>query len=360
MKKTIRKIPAEFRFMLSFLILFFPAFLAAGEILLPVEVPNRSDMRAVVTLEKAGALEISPKGAESFRVYAAASGRVIRRSSRGITILHSAIPGETTYQNLTPLALSAGTSVSAGTQIGSAKGAISLSNSVLPAAKILKERIVYRKPSIAIINPCADKNHLTMVTPVEKIINNYVEASVTVVHYRDLAAVDLKRYDAIIITGQSTPWEEYDMHDFEGVRVVLDEGKLPVLGICGGHQLIAMMYGSKVDLVRPGAGCDKAKGYGGCFKVRGPVAVEILESNSIFYGQEKNRMLFASHCEEVKSLPGEFILTARSEYSPIYAMRHRSRPQYGVQFHPELGNLAGSGKIIEQFVFIAINGIDRD
>jgi GMP synthase (glutamine-hydrolysing) len=46
-------------------------------------------------------------------------------------------------------------------------------------------------------------------------------------------------------------------------------------------------------------------------------------------------MLLESRHEIVKSLPDGFDLVAKSETSEIATMRHKSRPLYGIQFHPE-------------------------
>ena len=46
-------------------------------------------------------------------------------------------------------------------------------------------------------------------------------------------------------------------------------------------------------------------------------------------------MLLESRHEVVSALPEGFRLLAKSETSPIAAMRHESRPLYGIQFHAE-------------------------
>ena len=331
--------------------------LAAAIRLYPVEVPNRTDNRSIELTGNGATAVISPLKAGSFRVYPLSGGRVSRRSGKEVAIIHDTIPGETVYSNFIPYAIGIGSRVGADTAIGEATDKLHVINRIRSPLVILQKSVHYHIPQIAIVNPCVDEKHLSMVSPVVKIIDGYVESQIRVLHYLELKSVDLSFFDCVIITGQSNPWEEYSMSDFAQIASILEKGEVPVLGICGGHQLIALLNGVRVDLVKPG--CDKTKGYAGCFKVRGPVEVELLEQTSIFYGQSPKRTFFASHCEDIKSLPKGFVQIARSELSEYYAMRHVTKQQYGVQFHPELGNIADSEKVIEQFVYIAINREDR-
>lgn len=337
------------------LLVFFPASLAGEDFLVPVEIPVRRDISKVRMTEtdKGSAVTVVPVKNGKFRIYPICSGRVVRSGSGEISILHSDIPGVTIYSGFLPQHFRAGEYVSSGTVLGTSEKSITVINRVSPAARILKEQIHYRKPKIAVINPCKSETHLSMVTPVVKIIDNYIDADVRVIHYMRMKETPLPDFDALIITGQSTPWEDYDMSIFAPVKDVLEKGNVPVLGICGGHQLIALLNGTPVGLVRDG--CDKTKGYDGCYKIRGPVSVEILEKDNIFYGQPDVREFFASHCEEIKGIPPGFICIARSGESPVYAIRHRTKFQYGIQFHPELGDIEGSEEVIRQFVFLAVN-----
>lgn len=343
-----------FRFVFSIIICVLTPFCVTAELLYPLEMVNRSDSR-LLRVDAAGAavLRMAPLRGGSFRVYPIASGRVIRRSSRELAIAHDSVAGQTVYRNFETRQFKQGDSVSASTLLGNAGSALFLANEISPPDALLKTRVIRHIPDIAVLNPCVDENHVSMVTPVVKIAEKLFESHISVVHYRKLAQCDLNGFDAVIVTGQSSPWEHYDMNDFREFKTLLDKGRVPVLGICGGHQLIALLYGAPVGLIRDS--CDKTQGYGGCFKLRGPVEVEILEAGSIFYGQPATRMFFASHCEEVKRLPDGFVLTARNGVSSIYAMRHVAKPQYSVQFHPELGGIEDSERVIEEFLFIACN-----
>lgn len=153
-------------------------------------------------------------------------------------------------------------------------------------------------------------------------------------HYKD---VSLERVcelapSHIILSGQSHPWSLYTEESLAGVFDVIHKAEQPVLGICGGHQQIALSFGSTLGIMnreRPG------KGYEGAVKVRGFYDVE-TNAEGIFARLPRHVSVWQSHYEEVKKLPEDFELTASSETCRIEAMRHKTRPLFSVQFHPEL------------------------
>ena len=139
----------------------------------------------------------------------------------------------------------------------------------------------------------------------------------------------------IILSGQSHPWEKYAPKDLAGVFYVIREARQPILGVCGGHQQIALAFGAQVDLIERVA---PGEGYEGAFRERGfcPVELEPASGDDLFAGLPQTLTVWESHCDEVKELPRDFSLTATNEVSEIQAMQHSSLPLYGVQFHPEL------------------------
>lgn len=157
---------------------------------------------------------------------------------------------------------------------------------------------------------------------------------VVVEHYKN---VSLRRVSElspshIILSGQSHPWAIYKPESLAGVFEVIREAAQPILGICGGHQEIALSYGSTLGImnrVAPG------EGYEGALKLRGFYDVE-TNGEGIFANLPGRVTVWQSHFEEVKELPRDFEITASSETCRIEAMRHNARPLFSVQFHPEL------------------------
>ena len=160
------------------------------------------------------------------------------------------------------------------------------------------------------------------------------ESTIVVEHFKDvsLRRINELRPSHIILSGQSHPWTDYTPESLAGVFEVIREAEQPILGICGGHQQIALCYGSTVGLMKRLA---PGEGYEGALRERGFFEIEI-DSNGIFEGLPRRVTVWHSHCDEVKELPADFELTASNETCRIQAMQHRSRPVFSVQFHPEL------------------------
>ncbi len=146
------------------------------------------------------------------------------------------------------------------------------------------------------------------------------------------ARVDELGPSHIILSGQSHPWTMYSPDSLAGVFDVIRGAKQPVLGVCGGHQQIALCYGATVGLIRRIA---PGEGYEGAFRERGFVDLDVC-GHGLFAGLPGRITVWASHCDEVKELPPGFELAASNPTCPIQAIRHASRPLFGVQFHPEL------------------------
>jgi GMP synthase (glutamine-hydrolysing) len=157
---------------------------------------------------------------------------------------------------------------------------------------------------------------------------------ITVERFQDvsLSRVDELKPSHIILSGQSHPWNNYTQESQAGVFDVIRHAQQPILGLCGGHQQIALAYDAPVAVMRrlaPGSG------YEGCLRERGFFEVE-TDREAIFEGLPRRVTVWHSHYDEVKELPPSFKRTASNETCPIQAMQHTSRPVFSVQFHPEL------------------------
>jgi GMP synthase (glutamine-hydrolysing) len=152
----------------------------------------------------------------------------------------------------------------------------------------------------------------------------------------------------IILSGQSHPWANYSPESLAGVFEVIKKAPQPILGVCGGHQQMALVFGARVDLmdrVMPGEGYEGAKRERGFFPIE-------TTGNGLFKNLPPSITVWHSHFDEVKELPKGFHRTASNESCPIQAMQHDDRPLFGVQFHPELFNEEHpeGRKIIENFL----------
>jgi anthranilate synthase/aminodeoxychorismate synthase-like glutamine amidotransferase len=113
----------------------------------------------------------------------------------------------------------------------------------------------------------------------------------------------------------------------EAARRFPAEG-IPVLGVCLGHQALAEAFGGRVEVGEP---------------VHGKTAEVRHDGRSIFAGLENPLTAGRYHSlVVVPELPDELEQSAESN-GTVMAIRHRTLPAEGVQFHPE-SVLTGSGK----------------
>ena len=116
---------------------------------------------------------------------------------------------------------------------------------------------------------------------------------------------------------------------------MVQELELPILGICLGHQLMARAYGGKIATGQKG-------GYAA-------VRVEILHEDEILKDLGSSTIVWASHADEVTDLPPDFVHLARSDVCEIEAMRHKTKPLFGVQWHPEVSHTEKGDRLILNF-----------
>ncbi len=147
-------------------------------------------------------------------------------------------------------------------------------------------------------------------------------AEVTVADWRDASVPLFDRFDGVALSGSPDMLSSVKtQRKYSAETDAIKGTKAAVLGVCFGHQLMAVAFGSKV-----------VKDTRHVLKF---VRTEPLSRDPLFDGLRKPMMLLESRYEVVDSLPPGFDLIARSETSKIAAMKHRKLPLYGVQFHPE-------------------------
>ncbi len=148
---------------------------------------------------------------------------------------------------------------------------------------------------------------------VESVIEEYAEF---------IDAQDIKACDAVIISaspkGDNGNFKER-LKSFQWLK----KTKIPVLGICAGHQFIGAIFG--------GALISDAQSEDGI------TSVKIETPDPLF--QESSRLITVEqHHNDAIALPEEFTLLASSSRCGVQAMRHQTKPIYSVQWHAERSN----------------------
>jgi anthranilate synthase component 2 len=153
----------------------------------------------------------------------------------------------------------------------------------------------------------------------------------------EVAAALASDHDAILISpGPGTPADA-------GISVALAaaciERRRPLLGVCLGHQAIALACGCEVERVAPVHG--KA----------GPVG---HDGSGIFAGLPSPFQAARYHSLAVRAVQPPLIANAWSENGLVMALRHASAPVHGVQFHPESIATDDGLTLLRNFLAIAL------
>ncbi len=121
---------------------------------------------------------------------------------------------------------------------------------------------------------------------------------------------------------------------------IIRESNVPLLGVCLGHQAIAVAFGGKVAHSPAGP-------------QHGKTSLINHDGRGIFRGIPNPLAGGRYHSLAIAELPEEFEITARTGDGIIMGVAHKRRPIFGLQFHPESVLTPQGLKIIENFVEMA-------
>ena len=148
-------------------------------------------------------------------------------------------------------------------------------------------------------------------------------------------AIEAMRPAGIVISpGPCTPNEA-------GISLALIDrlaGKVPILGVCLGHQAIGQAFGGKVVRAHR--------------IMHGKVSRIRHDGRGVFEGvpEEFTATRYHSLAVERATLPAALEVTAQSEDGEIMGLRHRELAVEGVQFHPEALLTEHGHKLLENFL----------
>ncbi len=111
---------------------------------------------------------------------------------------------------------------------------------------------------------------------------------------------------------------------------------IPVLGICYGMQLACHVLGGTVS---PAAS-----------REYGRATLTVTDANALFRGYPAESVVWMSHGDQVSTVTGDFVSLAATDTCPVAAVKHVTRPVYGLQFHPEVSHTPHGGQILANFL----------
>lgn len=165
------------------------------------------------------------------------------------------------------------------------------------------------------------------------------ELGEVVVVYRNdrvsLEQIELKNPKAIIISpGPGRPSDA----GISNSVIEYFTGKVPILGVCLGHQCIGEVFGAKIVRARK--------------LMHGKTSLIHHYGRGIYHGVENPFLATRYHSLIIKedSLPSSLMLTSWTEEGEIMGIRHKKYPVFGMQFHPESILTRVGMKLLENFL----------
>ncbi len=152
----------------------------------------------------------------------------------------------------------------------------------------------------------------------------------------DVTAARLRELNTTGVIFSGGPQSVYDKDAPQCRREVLEMG-LPILGICYGMQLACQMLGGDV---KPGES-----------REFGRAMLTIRDHDTLLSHIPDTTTVWMSHGDIVNAVSDDFVSLAQTRSCPIAAVKHRTLPVFGVQFHPEVTHTPCGSQIFRNFLY---------
>lgn len=123
--------------------------------------------------------------------------------------------------------------------------------------------------------------------------------------------------------------------DFGVCRALIERARVPLLGVCLGHQGIGLAFGARLVETAP---------------MHGRLSTLRFADDPLFAGVRPGARVVRYHSLALVDLPPPLTALARAEDGVLMALRHAEKPIWGVQFHPESICTEDGGRLLANFV----------
>ena len=170
---------------------------------------------------------------------------------------------------------------------------------------------------------------------IHQMVDEYMECKT--IPFFDFKNTHLTDAIGVIISGAPILITEENMGPYLEASEWIKEVSIPLLGICFGHQLIGLQFGSLANKMK---------------EDRDFQEIEVFEESRLFFRLPRVIEMQEDHCEFI-TVPQHFKLLASSDCCFNEAMEHKDKPIFSVQFHPEVSGNYGN-ILMENFLKVCV------
>jgi anthranilate synthase/aminodeoxychorismate synthase-like glutamine amidotransferase len=150
----------------------------------------------------------------------------------------------------------------------------------------------------------------------------------------DISVDELAKFDGVVISpGPGRPEDAGVSND--AIRAL--SGRVPILGVCLGHQCLGEVFGGRVVRNEPS--------HGKTSWIRHDNSGVLAGVSDPFEATRYHSLIV-----ERSSVPPELVITAWTQDGTVMGLRHVKHPTYGVQFHPESVLTKEGKKVLGNFI----------
>ncbi len=160
-------------------------------------------------------------------------------------------------------------------------------------------------------------NGTSYLPQLKKLVANHI---FEVAEYSKIDSASAENFDAIVLSGGHSFPVSGNSERLQKEISLVKNSKKQIFGICFGFEVIAEALGAKLELMQ--------------IKEQGILDIQVVSPDEIFLNIP-NFQVFENHRWIVKEPASEMLVLARSK-DGIEAFKHKTKPIYAVQFHPEM------------------------